>query len=96
MRLLVPGLLVGGSILAILASTVVSYELLTGSQTNAEGQLAMWSVNEDGAAWTVTLAVPGSEVDYLFDSETGKPMSFSTSIEARDFALGYLKGLGYA
>lgn len=101
MRLLVPGLLVGGSMLAIaLGASAAVPSGASGSVVDAEGQVAHWQVQQELLAdgtlgWTVILDLPETTPDYLYDLDTGDLVAFDTLEDARDFALGFLEGQGF-
>lgn len=96
----VPALLIGGSILTIAIAAMVAGELLEGSAVDKNGQTASWAVNSElfaeGSLWTIVLELPDTLPDYLYDEDTGEPMKFGTSTEAREYAISFLEGLGYA
>ncbi len=95
----VPALLIGGSLLAIFLAVAMAGDTLEGSATDVNGQTAKWTVNselfESGTAWIVILELPDTLPDYLYDEATGEPMKFATSAEAGEYAILFLKGLGY-
>ena len=101
MRLLVPGLLLGGSLLAIaLGATLAEPTGASGVLSDGHGEVARWRVQEElvgpgELAWTVILELPGEAPDYLYDTDSGDLVHFPTLDEARDFAVGFLEGSGY-
>lgn len=95
----VPALLIGASILTIALAVLVSGESLRGTVVDANSQIASWAVNselfQEGSLWIVELELPDTLPDYLYDTDTGEPMKFPTSMEAREYAISFLKELGY-
>jgi hypothetical protein len=95
MKAWLPATLVFGSLLAIGVGVGAAAAHNSGTVHDTEGGAATWEVLDE-SGWVVKMELPQTYLDYLYDSETGDPMQFESAIAAREFALGYLKGLGFS